>query len=346
MYTIFVKDWLDSGNTCTIISSSDKDNIELFCENLDIKYVKKTRLNLFGFEPSVYRILNKKYFKDFDVIHIHGFHTGFSLEFALFFKLNNIKYIFSPHYHESGHKEVTTLLFPFYKIIASTIFSWSSYIIYNSNWEKRLILNDFKINDNKLLSLSPGVEKIDIVNKKIHPSDTIMLLYVGGLRVYKNIDKIIETLNILVNTNNNNNYLLTIVGEGEDKDRLINIVKKLNIENKIIWKSNLTDLELENQYKEAHILFLLSGAEAYGLVVAEALSKGTPCIITMQMSLSEFIDEPGCFLVEYPPNPIKVANVVKQLVKDNPNVGPFSNKIREWNQVVNDVIIIYNKFKN
>ena len=85
--------------------------------------------------------------------------------------------------------------------------------------------------------------------------------------------------------------------------------------------------------KRADLLLLLSNSEAYGIVVAEALALGTPCIVADATALHEFVAEPGCFGVDYPPDPEKVARLITEVFESSVQVGPFSDKIRPWGAV-------------
>ena len=71
---------------------------------------------------------------------------------------------------------------------------------------------------------------------------------------------------------------------------------------------------------------LLSRSEAYGITVAEALSLGTPCIITENTALKEFSMEPGCFVVDYPPEPEKIASSIIEVYKNDVTIPLLSPK--------------------
>ena len=129
---------------------------------------------------------------------------------------------------------------------------------------------------------------------------------------------------------------LTIVGDGPEKKKIEKLIKNLNLFKYITWKKKLPQSELIKLYKESDIFILLSESEAYGIVVAESLACGTPVIVTRRTALEEFIKEPGCFGVNYPPDPKEVANLILKIVKSDVKVGPFSKKIRTWDKVVED----------
>jgi glycosyltransferase involved in cell wall biosynthesis len=121
----------------------------------------------------------------------------------------------------------------------------------------------------------------------------------------------------------------------------MHLAKELQVDDRITWKASLTQTELLRELQAADVLLLLSKSEAYGIVVAEALSAGTPCIVANTTALREFATEPGCFGVESPSNPKAVAELVLYIHENDIRVGPFSNKIRTWGKVVQNYEAIY-----
>ena len=150
-----------------------------------------------------------------------------------------------------------------------------------------------------------------------------------------------ESLHNLVYNFGVKDVVLTIVGDGPEKGRLLRLAEKLGINDKIEWKSFLPRKELINKIKSADVFLLLSESEAYGIIVAEALALGTPVIVTKRTALKEFLNEPGCFGVDYPPNPQEVAELILKIVNSNVKVRPFSRKIKTWDEVAKDYGKVY-----
>ena len=126
---------------------------------------------------------------------------------------------------------------------------------------------------------------------------------------------------------------LTIVGAGPERTNIIRLIRDRDLEAHVTLKPFLAPADLVGEMKRADLLLLLSNSEAYGIVVAEALALGTPCIVTNATALHEFIAEPGCFGVDYPPDPKKVARLIAEVFEGTAQVGPFSGKTRTWGAV-------------
>jgi glycosyltransferase involved in cell wall biosynthesis len=148
-------------------------------------------------------------------------------------------------------------------------------------------------------------------------------------------------MNELVNRFGIKEARLTIVGKGPEKGNLLRLADKLKIGGYVTWKESLSTQALLKEFLQADVFLLLSKSEAYGIAVAEALSAGVPSIVTNATALSDFTKEPGCFGVESPPNPQKVAQLILKINQNEIEVGPFSNKIRTWAQVVQDYERVY-----
>jgi glycosyltransferase involved in cell wall biosynthesis len=126
---------------------------------------------------------------------------------------------------------------------------------------------------------------------------------------------------------------LTIVGAGPERARISRLIRDRGLEAHVTLKPFLASADLVREMKRADLLVLLSNSEAYGIVVAEALALGTPCIVADATALHEFVAEPGCFGVAYPPDPEKVAQMITEVFESTVQVGPFSGKIRTWEAV-------------
>ncbi|MEM3871419.1 MAG: glycosyltransferase family 4 protein [Nitrososphaeria archaeon] len=278
-----------------------------------------------------------------DIIHVHGYHTLFSHEaiFILKVMLNVQKpIVFSPHYGTHG-SFVGEYLACVYKVIGRRCFQLSDRIICASQFEGKTVAKDFGISSQKIVIIPHGVNQIEIPNRLRNKNrDFISLLYAGYLLRKKGVQFILKALQQLKYTYQRR-VILSIIGNGNYKKELIKLAKKLKIEDSIYWYPFLNTKELNEKIKGADIFLLLSESENYGIIVAEALALGIPCIVADTTALSEFTNEPGCFGVDYPPDPKEVAKLVLKIMDSNIKVGPFSKKIRVWDEVVSEYERVY-----
>ena len=115
-------------------------------------------------------------------------------------------------------------------------------------------------------------EKMDVELNK----DILNFITVARLVEQKGIDRLIEVHNKLIK--DGLNHVFYIIGDGPEKERLQELIKKYKIENtfKLLGKK-------ENPYpyiKNADYFCLLSRFEGYGMVLEEAKILDKPIIIT------------------------------------------------------------------
>lgn len=330
------------GHTCTILAENPYHTKQYeYLNNIEIIRVNRSNKLLFGLNYSAWRLIHNNLFANYDIIHIHGYHTLLSLECAYAFNEREQPIIFSPHYHGVGHTKFSDFLLNVYRPIGKNLMKWPEKIICVSNYEKELLLNDFKIQNSKLEVIPNGVSYLMPSKKKIK-RDQLKLLYVGALRKYKGLDYILKSMHKL-KSEYNIHIELDVIGKGEDKEYFRDIATDLSIMESIKWTDSISDIELHNKYIDADILLLLSDAEAYGLVVAEALAVGTPCIVSKKAALIEFQAEPGCYIISYPPNIEELSRLILYISKNNIKIGPFTDKIRIWKDISKDYERMYFK---
>ena len=333
------------GHECTVISLNTM-GLEPE-ENLD--GVRIIRINspigkhLYGLSFGIYRFLRSNGVNQIrpDVVHVHGFHSLLAAELIYVFKKMRLPIVFSPHYDVRSHDTLAgEYLWGLYRtIIGRRIFSIPDLIICASEFEAKMVEKDLHVSASKIKIIPHGVDKITTKNKK-KKDGMISLLYVGHILELKGIQHILPALRELVYTYGCD-AVLTIVGEGVYKKKLVSLAKELRVADHITWKPFLPRSKLYKEYENADIFLLLSRSENYGIVVAEALACGTPCIVANTTALKEFTKEPGCFGVDYPPDPKKLAELIIKIHESDVQVGPFSRKIRTWDDVVGDYENLY-----
>lgn len=332
------------------------------CHGFKIIRISSPMDNYFyGLSLAMYQYL-KKYLKTLnpDIVHVHGYHTLQSLEVIHTLKrINpNIPVIFSPYLDIAASTIAGKYFSNIHNFFGKKAVKKCDYILSSSHFEAEKTLELFDIIPNHLSVIPLGVDLLDekenLINKNISNDivgintsknikngDNIKLLYTGYLISRKGVDLILNSLKYLVHDLNFKNVILTIIGEGPQKQKLVKLSKDLGLEDHILWKSFQSREDLIREIENADIFILLSRSEAYGITVAEALVLGTPCIITNRTALKEFSNEPGCFVVDYPPNTKDVANLILKVYKTDVTVGPFTKKIRSWNEVSDDYERLY-----
>lgn len=102
------------------------------------------------------------------------------------------------------------------------------------------------------------------------------LLYVGNLLHWKGTNIIVDTLNSLNKLDVN--FKMHIIGDGEQKSFMKAQLKKYKIDDKVKFLGKLPRINVLEKYEQSDLLFFPSLHDSGGMVVLEAMSKGTPTI--------------------------------------------------------------------
>lgn len=121
------------------------------------------------------------------------------------------------------------------------------------------------------------------IKDTLNSSNVINLVYVGYLRKAKGVDVLINALNILKN-NIDRKFVLTIVGTGEEENRLKKIVEENKLD--VFFAGHVDDrIELNAILRNSDIFCFASLSEGSPRVVLEAMANNLPVISTPVGSL-------------------------------------------------------------
>jgi len=169
-------------------------------------------------------------------------------------------------------------------------------------------------------------EKIKIIRKKYNlPAEFI--LFVGTLEPRKNIVRLIEAYHKLIFNFSAKggsapggqfsifNLKLVIVGKkGWYWQEIFEKVKKLNMEDKVVFTGYLPDQDLPYLYNAALCFVYPSLYEGFGLPIIEAMACGCPVITSNISSLPEVAGEAAILVDPY--NSQEIADALKKIIRD------------------------------
>jgi len=240
-------------------------------------YLKSQPLNLRY--PSLKMLIENS-----DVInHHYPFPT---MELGLLRQLKNFKNKkFIITWHANIKNSRWSWIEKFYNPLIKKLLDRADYIVVTSPqlFEASDILKEYK-NKIKIIPLSFD-PKYNISESKKYPADRqFELLFVGKLRKYKGVEFLIKAIEDLP-------IKLTIVGNGEELEALMQQIKSLNIQEKVSFISNADDLQLSQIYINSDLFILpsINEAEAFGVVQLEAMANGLPVINTYLESGVPFV---------------------------------------------------------
>jgi glycosyltransferase involved in cell wall biosynthesis len=143
---------------------------------------------------------------------------------------------------------------------------------------------------------------------------------------------------------------LLIVGKGEEKDNLVNLVNQYNLNDTVTFKQDLSDEELIKNIKESELLVLPSTREGFGMVLAEANCCFKPVVTYASGGTVEVVENGyNGYLVESENIPELKDKILELLEKKElqKQFGINGRKKVEtefnWETIVNSYVLIIEK---
>lgn len=134
--------------------------------------------------------------------------------------------------------------------------------------------NDWK-KYNNCVSVIPNPITLYPENVELRQTkDTYRIIAVGRLNEQKGFDLLIEAFSKIANKCPKWN--VDIFGDGDDKEKLLNMISNYHLESRISINPSTSDIY--NEYFRSDFLVLSSRYEGYALVLNEAMSCSLPCV--------------------------------------------------------------------
>lgn len=120
-----------------------------------------------------------------------------------------------------------------------------------------------------------------------HPPE---LLFLSRIHPKKNLELLFSSLAKVPQ-----DWRLSIAGDGEEDyiEELKKLVAELGISNRINWLGHISGEQKFDRYRKADLFVLTSHNENFANVVIEALSSGTPVLLTEGVGLAEYVRTNG-----------------------------------------------------
>lgn len=273
---------------------------------------------------------------DADIVHVHSLHTLLPYYTYRAISRTGKSLVVTTHYHGKGHTWTRNNLFRIYKPFLSRIVRAADKVICVSEYEKKLVIEDFLIPEDSISVIPNGtsmpLSKFAHQQFKRNPSK---ILYVGRLESYKNVDKLVKAIDLL------DGFTLSIVGQGPEGPKISKAIDELSLSDRVALKGKISNEELLQEYATSKIFVMPSYHEAYGIAVADALSMGMCAIVSKSGALSEFVDSNYAYGIISPITPEKIAKAIIEVSRnETPNASsgylPYT-----WTAAAEKVLALY-----
>ncbi len=195
---------------------------------------------------------------------------------------------------------------------------------------KNTLISRFDISGDRIIVVPIYTEiktSNDLANTELRKKyrDKFIFLTMARLVKQKNLSLLIESFKEVLR--NFSDAFLLIVGRGNQKNKLIRLVKRLELEERVSfidWTDNVYPY-----YDLADVYVLSSNYEGWGLVVIEAASRGLPIIMTDVGCAGEVIKDGESGLVVPLADKKNLAKAMLRLAKDKNLRTNLSKKAKE-----------------
>ena len=291
VYVQQISKHLSGNHSITVVTGEKADNFKdknLEFISLDIF---EPELNVEDKEIYLQEFKNKlEEFLDlnsFDVIHAHYWLSG--LVARQISNELNIPFIFTSHslgiFLDGYNKERVDCE----KIVMTS----TNLVTASSVFEKMLIADTYKIDENKIEKITPGVDR-EIFIPDLSVEKENIILSIGRIQEQKGQ---LQTLKFLNNFKKiQNDFKCYFVGGPSGKhgneylEELNQTVKDFNLDKHVKFLDDLPQTEIIELFKKAKLLIHTSKFETFGLVAIEANTMGVPVLTTNNGSLMEIIE--------------------------------------------------------
>lgn len=289
-----------------LINESDKDAIAN--KNGPDLRILREHIAIYSFREQV--LLSKEIMRfDPDIVYFPNFNKPLLLRRPSFIAINDLAYW---HFINECPSILHHLIAKFF--IKHAIINAET-IVTLSDYSRRDIIQHTRVDPDKVKVVRPAVDS-DIFYKIENPSliknriskyniNSQFILYVGTHQYRKNLLRLIEAFSI---SNAIQDYKLVITGKITGKTRKsVALVKKLKLEDKVIFTDYVPDKDLPYLYNGASLCVFVSFYEGFGLPVLEAMACQVPLIVSADTAMSEIAGEAALTVNPYSPKEISLA---------------------------------------
>lgn len=261
-------------------------------------------INIIGWFYCLHKI-SKENIKP-DIIHFQEYDA--SLPLFIYAKRKNIPLVITEHF--TGF--VKNSLSFFARFIVRIILRRADIILPVSNHLKRHLYNYAPNAKFEVINNVVDVSLFKPVPAKIKGKDMVKeMITVARLVENKGIEYLLKALNLLKDTRKD--FILNIVGDGELRERLVNIAKELDLESFVKFCGALPKPKVAEYMSRSDFFVLPSLFETFGCVLIEAMACGKPIIATNIGGPDEIVTQQTGILVK-PADPSALKDAIEYML--------------------------------
>ena len=235
-----------------------------------------------------------------------------------------------------------------YKIECETL-KRSDKIITVSNFTKKIVVDHYGINDNKIDVVYNGADSL--TTKELPPALGEMkklgykiVLYLGRITLQKGPEYFVKAAKIV--SDFDKKALFVVTGSGDMQEQMIAEAAALGVSDKFIFTGFLRGEEKDRIFRTADIYVMPSVSEPFGITALESVVHGTPALISRQSGVSEVLQhvlKTDFWDVDEMANKIVTLLRYQALSNDLKREGIKEVKNINWDNSADKCINVYNR---
>lgn len=222
-----------------------------------------------------------------DIVHAHF--SGIGYTSIILKEKYNIPLIITEHSSALMGKKINSNLIK----LGNQTYHKANKMVVVSHSLQEILSNEFNIKSVYI----PNIVDFESFKYKISKNNNrFTFISVGNLIYRKRMDLVVDAF--IRTFKFNNNVYLIIVGEGEERKRIEEIIHKNNFEDRIALTGRLPRYKIGEYMAESKCFVLPSQAETFGVVYAEAMGAGLPVIATKCGGPESFVNQENGKLID------------------------------------------------
>ena len=273
---------IENGHNVKIVCLAEVENNHTE-DNLDVIRIKRSNSLPIRWIKTIYQII--KHGKKSDLIFVNGLGIESTIANLLLKKQLIRKIVGDPVWERAYNQKKTaesfdefqnnkhSFLIELQKLLRNWSINSAEIVITPSDHLKSFVSGlGFS---SKILKINNGVDITDIKKSNLHKAD-VNLLIISRLVIQKNINLVIEAMELL----DNKNLKLSIIGEGGEFSKLEAVIHDLNLQNRVQLLGKIDNNRIPQFLLTADIFIQASDYEGLPHSVLEAINYEVPILST------------------------------------------------------------------
>ena len=338
---------VENGHNVKIICLSEVGNNHIE-DNLDVIRIRRSNNLPIRWLKTIYQIVKNG--RNSDLIFVNGLGVESAIA-ALMLKKKLIRKIVGDPVWERAYNQKKTsesfdefqnnkhsFLIEVQKLLRNWSVNSAEVVITPSDHLKNFV-SELGFN-NEILKINNGVEITDIKRTNVHKAD-INLLIISRLVIQKNINIVIEAMELL----DNKNVKLSIIGEGGEFNKLEGVIHELNLQNRVQLLGKIDNNKISQFLLTADIFIQASDYEGLPHSVLEAINYEIPILSTEVGGCRDLLnDGERGFIIPIPPDKKIIAENIIYIINNQDEATKRADAAKEFISKEYSFLVQANKY--